>query len=80
MNANKYIEERDKMLLKGDINELRKFVKENEKLYTPMFVDSIARANDDLLEMVLHKMIVNCINLPSETRKKSAEWLKAYGT
>lgn len=64
------------MLLKGDINELRKFIKENEKLYTPMFVDSIARANDDLLEMVLHKMRVHCVNLPAEARKESEEWLR----
>ena len=74
-----YVKDRDEMLLKCDVNEFRKFVKEHEKMYTPMFADAIVRASDELIEMTLHKMIVHCVNLPFDFRQKSAVWLLDRG-
>lgn len=65
-----YVKERDEMLLKCDVNELRKFVGKYEEWYDLMFVDAIARASDEVLEMTLHKMIVHCTNLPFDFRQK----------
>lgn len=70
-----YVKDRDEMLLKCSVDELRKFVGKYEKFYSPMFVDSIVRADDKVLEITLHKMIVNCTSLPFDFRQKSADWL-----
>lgn len=70
-----YAKERDEMLLKCSVAELRKFVSKHEKFYSPMFTDAITRADEKVLEITLHKMIVHCINLPFDFRQKSADWL-----
>lgn len=70
-----YVKERDEMLLKCSVAELRKFVGKYKKYYSPMFVDSIVRADDEVLEITLHKMIIHCVKLPIEFRQKSADWL-----
>lgn len=75
----RYAKERDEMLLKCDVNEFRKFVKEHEEMYTPLFADAIVRASDELIEMTLHKMIVHCEDLPFDFRQKSADWLLDKG-
>ena len=75
----KYVKERDEMLLKCSVDELRTFVGKNEHFFNLMFVDAIARATDELLEITLHKMIINCTNLPFEFRQKSADWLLDRG-
>lgn len=79
MNIKKYVKKRDEMLLKCSVEELKKFVKNNEQYYTPMFADAIARANDKVLEVTLHKMIVNVTSLPFDFRQKSADWLLDRG-
>jgi hypothetical protein len=70
-----YVKERDEMLLKCDVKELRKFVKEHKKQFAPDFVRAMEIAADEVLEITLHKMIVNCTNLPFDFRQKSADWL-----
>ena len=70
-----YVKDRDEMLLKCSVDELRKFLGKYEKYYSPMFVDSIVRADDKILEITLHKMIIHCVNLPFDFRQKSADWL-----
>ena len=75
MNIEKYVKQRDEMLLKCDINELRKFVRKNKGLYDKRFVKAFSVATDEVVEMTLHKMIVNCTNLPFNFRQKSADWL-----
>jgi transcriptional antiterminator len=72
----KYVKERDEMLLKGSVNELKKFIAEHETYYDLMLVDIIARAKNDTLEKILHTMIINCTNLPEDYRQKSLEWLQ----
>ena len=72
----KYVKERDEMLLKGSVNELKKFIAEHETYYDLMFVDIIARAKNDILEKILHTMIINCTNLSEDYRQKSVEWLQ----
>ena len=77
MNETKaFVKARDKMLLKCSVEELRKFVKNNGKYYNTAFIMAVRLAKDELLEIVLHKMIVNFTSLPSEFRLKSVEWLK----
>ena len=78
-NIEKYVKERDKMLLKCSVAELKKFIAKYEKYYNPMMVDALARAKDEVLEITLHKMIIHCVNLPFDYRQKSADWLLDRG-
>ena len=78
-NIEKYVKERDEMLLKGSVDELKKFVKKYEQYYSPMIANSMARAKDEVLEITLHKMIIHCVNLPFDYRQKSADWLLDRG-
>ena len=74
-----YVKERDEMLLRCDINELRKFVNKNKGLYTKQFVKAFNKASDEVVKITLHKMIVSCTNLPFDFRQKSADWLLDRG-
>ena len=74
-----FVKERDEMLLKCDISELRKFIAEHTEEYGLLFVNAIKYATDELLEITLHKMIVHCTNLPFDLRQKSADWLLDRG-
>ena len=78
-NIEKYVKERDEMLLKGSVAELKKFIAKYEEYYNPMMVDALARAKDEVLEITLHKMIIHCVNLPFDYRQKSADWLLDRG-
>ena len=75
----KYVKERDRMLKKKSVKALKKFIAKHEEYYSPMFVDAISRASNEVLEITLHKMIVNCTNLLTGFREKSAEWLIIRG-
>ncbi len=79
ISAEKYAKERDKMLLKRDINELRKFVNKNKKLYRKEYIKAFNAASDEIIEITMHKMIVHCINLPFNFRQESADWLIEKG-
>ena len=74
-----YVKERDKMLLKRDVNELEKFVKEHKSTFEPAFVYAFLNSPEETKEITLHKMIVNCINLPFNFRQESADWLLDRG-
>ena len=74
-----YIKERDKMLLKRDVGELRKFILDHQYNMNPFMRLSMLEASDDVLEITLHKMIVHCANLPFEFRQESADWLLDRG-
>lgn len=78
-NMKKFVKERNEMLLKCDVNELRKFVQNNGHLYGEEFLIAFGMATDDVLEVTLHKMIVNVPSLPEELRKQSAVWLALHG-
>lgn len=81
MNANlkRYAKERDEMLKKRDINELRKFVINHAEYYSTEFVEAFMIASDEVVEVTLHKMIVNAIKLPKSMRDSSAIWLTSRG-
>lgn len=84
MNIEKFVIERDKMLMKCSVEELRKFVKKNAgKYYAEDFARAFARAfasaSDTVAEITLHKMIVNATLLPIEMRENSALWLLERG-
>lgn len=79
MSFKRFVEKRDEMLLKRDTSELRKFVNENKMLYGNDFVKKFNAATDKVVEITMHKMIVNCTNLPFDFRQKSADWLMDRG-
>lgn len=78
-NIQKYQKKRDEMLLKCDPEELRKFVRDNAEQFDEHFVKAIASAPRSILELTLHKMIVNVKSLPKERRNESAKWLLDRG-
>ena len=81
MNAKikKYIKERDSMLKKRDINELRKFVINHAEFFSTEFVEAFMIASDEVVEVTLHKMTVNAVKLPKHLRDSSAIWLTMRG-
>lgn len=78
-NIEKYAKERDEMLLKGSVAELKKFVKKYEQYYSTTIANSMVREKDEVIEITLHKMIIHCVNLPFGYRQKSADWLLDRG-
>ena len=81
MNAKlkRYVKERDAMLKKRDINELRKFVINHAEFFSTEFVEAFMIASDEVVEVTMHKMIVNAIKLPKSLRDSSAIWLTMRG-
>ena len=75
----KFVRERDEMLKKCDVNELRKFINAHTDCYDAMFIATINKASDEVLTVTLHKMIVNVPKLPKDLREKSAYWLVLHG-
>ena len=75
----KYVKERNEMLKKCDVNELRKFVNDHKELYTAEYVENFNKASDEVLRVTLHKMIVNVPKLPKKLRDQSAFWLILNG-
>ena len=75
----KYVKERDEMLKKCSVAELRKFVNEHKHLYSKEYIEAFNNASDEVLEVTLHKMIVNVLNLPTDLRRASALWLVTHG-
>ena len=78
-NIKKWVKERDEMLKKCDVNELRKFINAHPETYGKEFRNAINKASDDVLKITLHKMIVNGPKLPKDLREKSAFWLISHG-
>ena len=74
-----YVKERDEMLLKCSIEELRKFTEDHKDVLNKGYVEAFRNAPDKVVEITLHKMIVNCPNLPEDFRQKSADWLLDRG-
>ena len=75
----KYVKERDEMLMKCDPEELRKFVQSHKECFETRFVLAILAAPKQILEITLHKMIFNAKNLPKKMRNDSAAWLIERG-
>lgn len=75
----KYVKERDAMLLKCDVEELRKFVMDHASYFSVDYVEAICIAPVNILEITLHKMIVNVTSMPKELKNKSAKWLLERG-
>lgn len=78
-NIQKYRKKRDEMLLKCDPEELRKFVRDNAEQFDEHYVKAITSAPVSILELTLHKMIVNVKSLPKGRRNESAKWLLDRG-
>ena len=74
-----YVKERDEMLKKCDVNELRKFVETHKQYFSKQYLERFSMASNEVLEVTLHKMIVNVTTLPEALRNKSALWLGLHG-
>ena len=75
----RFVKERNEMLKKRKVSELRKFVNDHAELYGAEFVKNINAAPDVVLKITLHKMIVNVPSLPKAMRDKNARWLYLRG-
>lgn len=75
----RYAKERDEMLKKCSVAEYRKFVRDHAYMYSTEFITAFNEATDKVLEVSLHKMIVNAVNLPIELRETSSQWLLSRG-
>ena len=73
-----YIKDRDEMLIKCDVNEFRKFVHKYKHIYTKQYLLDFDLALDEVLQIALHKMIVNVTSMPKELQDKSLEWLHKH--
>ena len=79
MNVKKYVKERDEMLLKRSVSELRKFVKDHAIMFSSEYIEHFEKASDEVVEITLHKMIANVTSLPEEFVKESVIWLLERG-
>ena len=81
MNAKikQYVKERDEMLKKCDVAELRAFVNSHKEYYSTEYLRNFNSASDEVLEITLHKMIMQVPKLPKALRDKSALWLITRG-
>lgn len=75
----RYVKERDEMLLKRDVEALRKFVNDHASYFSADYVKAINNAPANILEITLHKMIVNVTSLPKSLKNESAKWLLDHG-
>ena len=50
-NIEKYVKERDEMLLKGSVEELKKFIAKYEEYYKPMMADALDLINRQKAEI-----------------------------
>lgn len=75
----KFIKERDEMLKKCDVAELRTFVNAHKEYYSEATLRVINNGSDELLKAALHKMIISVPKLPKALRDKSALWLITHG-
>ena len=74
----RYVKERDEMLKKCDVTELRKFINAHKEFYSAEYLTAFNAASNEVLEVTLHKMIVNVPKLPKGLRDKSAIWLISH--
>ena len=75
----RYAKERDEMLKKCSVSELRKFIHEHKQSFSKGYITAFNAATDEVLEITLHKMIVNVPKLPKDLRDRSALWLVMRG-
>lgn len=78
LRLKRYINDRNEMLLKCNVNELRNFIRSNKAVYDAELYEHMMAASDNQLEVVLHKMIVNVVTLPKGFRAKSEKWLNDH--
>ena len=74
-----YVKERNEMLKKCNVSALRQFVNEHKGYYSAEYLEKFNKASDEVLQVTLHKMIVNVPKLPKELRENSAYWLILHG-
>lgn len=79
LSLDQYVKERDEMLMKRNVDEFRKFIKKWKKAYDKLTYEVMSIASDDVLEITMHKMIVNVTDMPKELKQDSIYWLSTRG-
>lgn len=74
----KFVKERDAVLMTRDVEQFRKFVM-NCNLYDTFHKEAFSKMPNQQIEIIMHKMIVHCINIPLEVRQESKNWLEDRG-
>src|SRR4051812_45568082 len=72
-NVEKFMEERQAVLAKGDALEVARFLKK----YNPQFDNSDLK--EEVAEIVMHKARIGLKSLTKEERKASRQWLRDRG-
>ena len=54
IDIKQYVKERDEMLMKRSPEELRKFIQNHSECFPGRFVEAIAKAPKNILEITLH--------------------------
>lgn len=75
----RFVRERDEMLLKCSVEELKHFVVNHAKEYGEDFVEAFLLAGDLIQEVTLHKMIAAVTTMPVHMRRDSMAWLTEHG-
>lgn len=75
MEIKDFKQARNEMLMKCDVNALRKFIHERTDFYDKNYINWFD-SNPQLHEWTLHKCIVATEGLPKELKEKSLKWLE----
>lgn len=75
----KFVRDRDEMLLRGSVEELKHFMINHAKEYGEDFVEAFLLAGDLVQEATLHKMIAVVTTMPVHMRRDSMAWLTEHG-
>ena len=76
MEIKEFEKARDEMLIKCDLNEFIKFIKEHTEVFDEFYVNWFLSMDENFQLIVMHKFIVKSVNLPQELREKSEKWLE----
>ena len=74
----KFVEERDSALMTRDAEQFREFVM-NCNLYDTFHKEAFSKMSNKQIELIMHKMIIHCTNIPLEIRQESENWLADRG-
>ena len=74
-----FAEDRDEMLKKASIDELKKFMNKYRDMFEEKDFEEFENTSDGVLEVILHKMIVNVHTLPKKLKEESKTWLISRG-
>ena len=66
-----FVKERDTAIMEFDLKKFKRFIK---KWHHPKIIPS-----DEVLEITMRKMCLECTRIPTENKIQACEWLIAHG-